>query len=95
MVRRILAWLPFVSLQGVFVGLHRWSTSSTFVRMSILSLLFVLMFLLLLALGSLSLPQIVVLVSLIYDLLEYVAEIGLILFNHTPMIHATILFLRT
>jgi len=56
----------------VFADLHRWSALSSFcatasadnltVRMSIISLLFVLMFLLLLALESSNLPRVIVLV---------------------------------
>ena len=56
----------------VFADLHRWSALSSFcatasadnltVRMYILSLLFVLMFLLLLALESSNLPRVIVLV---------------------------------
>jgi hypothetical protein len=54
--------------------------------------LFVLAFLLLLALGSLSLSQIIVLVSLVNDLLKYVSEIGLTLLNCAPIIHAAVFF---
>jgi len=62
--------------------------------MYLLSLLFIFVFLLLLALVSLSLPYFIVLVYLVYNPIEYVSEIDLILLNHTPMIHVVaILFL--
>jgi hypothetical protein len=62
--------------------------------MFLLSLLFALMFLLLLTLVSLSLPHTIVIESLVFDPLEYVFVISLFVLSGTSMVHVIILFLN-
>jgi hypothetical protein len=71
-------------LKVYFVYSFTISSADNFtIRISLLFLLFILAFPLLLALVSLSLPEIIVLESLVYDPLAYVSEIGLCVESHT------------